>query len=265
VFYEYPTRYAAKIQTGTAFVYYRGRRTTTGPPLRPAYLGIGIVGRIQPSGEGRLRCTVADYRPFPEPVDFKHGDLYREPRANAATAVGFFFQVGVRDIDDQAYAAIVSAGLGDGDQSARSPAPDDLADDGDPRGRRYPDSGLAQEVDAVAMTLAVDHARELFPSADVVAMPHNNPGFDVLIRDSHGPATHIEVKGTVSRTPRFFLSEGERLFSERHAHAYELWVFHSIDLVSHTGILRRRPGSLIDAVDVTLAPVQWAGWLETGR
>lgn len=44
-------------------------------------------------------------------VDFKDGDRYREPEANNRKSVGFYFQVGVREIDQVAFDEICRAGL----------------------------------------------------------------------------------------------------------------------------------------------------------
>jgi hypothetical protein len=98
------------VQPGERFVYYRGGRRTHGPRVTPVYLGAGMVGHISEVG-GRFRCTICDFKPFTNPPPFKDANgLYREPEANNRRAVGFYFQTGVRTIDQAAYDAICKAG-----------------------------------------------------------------------------------------------------------------------------------------------------------
>jgi hypothetical protein len=108
--YEYPARYKGLVQPGEQFVYYRGGRRTRGPRVTPVYLGAGIVGHVTEVGD-RFRCSIRDFKPFTNPLAFKDAKgLYREPEANNRRAVGFYFQTGVRTIDQAAYDAICKAG-----------------------------------------------------------------------------------------------------------------------------------------------------------
>jgi hypothetical protein len=108
--YEYPARYRNAIQPGERFVYYRGGRRTTGSREVPVYLGAGTVGDVTEVGD-RFRCTIHNYTPFEDPVPFKDADgKYLEPEANNRKAVGFYFEPGVRTIDEDAYHAICKAG-----------------------------------------------------------------------------------------------------------------------------------------------------------
>ena len=111
------------------------------------------------------------------------------------------------------------------------------------------------------MSLAVAEAQKRFPSGQVTQMPHNNPGFDILVHLSDGSRRYIEVKGTTLAIARFFLSEGERRFSTDHAEVYSLWVFHSIDLEARLGVMVEKDGAVSDAAGVTLTPAQWIGVL----
>jgi len=110
--YEYPARYRKLIQTGEPFVYYRGRRRADGSSQTPSYLGCGRVGKITEVGD-RFRCTIENFQEFEKAVPFKRGETYREPEANLRSAVGFYFQVGVRSLDQKSFDEIVAAGLGD--------------------------------------------------------------------------------------------------------------------------------------------------------
>jgi hypothetical protein len=108
--YEYPARYRFLIQPGERFVYYRGGRRTHGPRETPVYLGAGTVGGVTEIGE-RFRCSIENYKPFKRPVPFKDAKgRYREPEANNRKAVGFYYEPGVRTIDQNTYDAICRAG-----------------------------------------------------------------------------------------------------------------------------------------------------------
>jgi hypothetical protein len=108
--YEYPARYTSLILPGESFVYYRGGRRTHGPRVTPVYLGAGTVGDVTEVG-GRWRCSIRDFKQFGSPVPFKDANgRYREPEANNRKAVGFYYQTGVRAIDQDAYDAICRAG-----------------------------------------------------------------------------------------------------------------------------------------------------------
>jgi hypothetical protein len=108
--YEFPARYRKLIQPGERFVYYRGGRRTHGSRETPVYLGAGTVGDVTEFGE-RFRCLIKNYEPFKHPLPFKDANgLYREPEANNRKAVGFYYEPGVRTIDQIAYDAICRAG-----------------------------------------------------------------------------------------------------------------------------------------------------------
>lgn len=123
----------------------------------------------------------------------------------------------------------------------------------------YASPETAAAVDRVAMDLALDYARERFPGADVRRMPHNNPGYDVLVSDG-GPVRYIEVKGTTLTEPRFFLSENERRFSEDNADLFTLVVFYGLDLDAGTAERVDRDGAIAKG-DLALEVVQWQGRL----
>ncbi|OBH31689.1 hypothetical protein A9X03_07100 [Mycobacterium sp. E1715] len=68
------------------------------------------MGDVTEVGD-RFRCSIQDFKAFEHPVPFKdENGLYREPEANNRKAVGFYFQSGVRTIDQNAYNAICRAG-----------------------------------------------------------------------------------------------------------------------------------------------------------
>src|SRR5689334_14002895 len=109
--YEFPMKYQKLVQTGESFVYYRGKRSATGGTQVPRYFGVGIVGAVTPTGDGRLRCKVINYRAFDEWVPLKRDGRYLEPGANGRPSkeVGLHFRTGVRMIDQPTFEAIVAA------------------------------------------------------------------------------------------------------------------------------------------------------------
>lgn len=237
--YEYPARYRNIIEPGEQFVYYRGRRRTaaTGPQV---YFGSGIVNEISAGGD-LFRCSITNYQPFDPPVPFKDGDRYLEPAANTSSQVGFYFQAGVRPIDQVAFDAICEAGLG---KPRRAPG--------------YADTAQARQVDEAAMTLALAEAARRWPEAEVRRMPHNNPGFDIEIRHRTGANHFIEVKGTRAPEPRFFISAGEVAYSHAHPECYSIWIFHSMDLDSGAAELVEHDGPVAET-RFELQPLQYLG------
>lgn len=129
-------------------------------------------------------------------------------------------------------------------------------------GTPYASPETAAAVDRIAMDRAVEWAETSFPAADVVRMPHNNPGYDLLVSRDGAVVRYIEVKGTTFGNPRFFLSENERRFSEDNAELYTLVIFYGIDLATETAQSVAREGGLA-VTDAELRVVQWRGALAT--
>jgi hypothetical protein len=247
VSYEYPTRYRSLIRSGERFVYYRGRRTSVGPDQPQAYFGAGIIGTITPAPNGRLRCSIEDYRPFSEPLPFRHGEDYYEKRAaGRGSQTGLHFRQGARALTEAEYSAII--------RDAGDTTDGTISDEDYPG---YASARTAAAVEAVSVALAVEEAGRRFRGAEVQPMPHANPGYDILI-GLDGDVRYIEVKGTLGQRARFFMSEGERRFSEANGDRYSLWVYCEVDLDARTGRLVERSGEL-SRTDVLLAPHQWRG------
>ncbi|PXW31277.1 UNVERIFIED_CONTAM: uncharacterized protein DUF3883 [Williamsia faeni] len=245
--YEYPARYRTLILPGEQFVYYRGRRRADGSTTTPSYLGTGVVSTVNEIGD-RYRCTITNYQPFEKPVGFKDGQTYREPPANSRKAVGFYFQVGVRSLDQIAYDAICRAGLPElPDQPGKYAAPN-----------------TAVEVDELAMALAMAEAEKRYPGDLVVRMPHNNPGFDIEVHRNGEIVQYIEVKGTKSGEPRFFISSGEIAHSRKYSNKYAIWIFHSIALTTRSGVLVTHEGAVTED-DFELEPIQYFGRALSGK
>lgn len=73
-------------------------------------LGSGVVGSVKPSHgyAQRLVCAIDDWLPFDEPLYFKdNSGNYYEP---VSKPIGFYWQVGVRRIEDAVFERIVRAG-----------------------------------------------------------------------------------------------------------------------------------------------------------
>lgn len=243
--YEYPPRYRKLIRTGERFVYYRGRRRADGSSQTPAYIGIGTVGDITEVGS-RLSCTVESYRSFKHPVPFKDGEVYREPEANQRSAVGFYFQVGVRQIDVASYDAIVAAGLG---RQAPKPATATSTKKAPLTAETTvssPVTGSADsDVQLLALSLATAEAKSQWSSAKIFRAPAGQY-YSLIVRHPNAETHHVAVKSTREPEPRVQLSEGEVAYAATHASTYSLWVFYDLDLDAATGKLIKRRGRITD-------------------
>jgi hypothetical protein len=118
-------------------------------------------------------------------------------------------------------------------------------------------------VDDFALKAACDSARATFPNDQVVIQAHNNPGFDIRVGPQDQAVCYIEVKGTLAPVPRFYLSEGERLFSESHSDHYTLIVVFNINLGSGSYRLSIHHGA-IGKEEFSLRPIQWLGMAPDG-
>ena len=104
--YEYPVMYRNVIQTGDQFVYYRGSRGKNDERITPAYLGVGVIGKItaSPHVSDCFVCEIVDYQSFPIALPFK--DSEDRPFEPGGEAGGRFYQKGVRKITDEAFRRI---------------------------------------------------------------------------------------------------------------------------------------------------------------
>lgn len=259
--YEYPARYRTLIQPGECFVYYRGRRRSDGSSQTPSYLGCGTVGQITEIGE-RLRCTIKDYQAFKRPVPFKSGDFYREPEANRRTAVGFYYQVGVRSIDQRSFDEICEIGLDRPvtKKVASAKAAGKASNAGASKSTK-PATDSNKAIDDLAMALAAAEAKKVWPDSTLFRAPARQQ-FSLAVRLSKGKTHHIAVRGTAESKPLVRLTASDISFSKTHAADYSVWVFYDIDLQRGTAKFLSHDGSITEK-DVDLEAALHGGQLRT--
>ncbi|MDZ7882574.1 MAG: DUF3883 domain-containing protein [Mycobacterium sp.] len=141
------------------------------------------------------------------------------------------------------------------------PAPEDPAaiDEASARGLGYAATAEEiQQVDDLAMKLALEEAARRWPQAQVQRMPHNNPGYDIEVRHAADCIRFVEVKGTRSTDPCFFITAGEVAHSQRHPERYSIWIFHAMDLGLGTATLTAHDGPVTET-HFELQPIQYRG------
>lgn len=249
--YEFPLMYRNLVTEGEQFIYYRGTKGKS----PSGYFGIGIVGGIRDSAvAGRLICEAVDVVFFEQSVAIKDpttDDYIEDFGPNRVHA-----SRGVRRISDEQARRII------GISQLEVPAPEAASGDrtSAPASSRAITHGFAQRketrdaifrysTDEVIRLLAAEE-----PAAVVLEMPHNNPGYDLLVEG--GTHRYIEVKGTSQGEVTFFLSEGERLYSSAHAEEYALFVIYDIDLEARTHQTARFVGEVAQG-RFTLAPTTY--------
>lgn len=136
------------------------------------------------------------------------------------------------------------------------PEPDISTDEVDELG--YASTEELQQVDDLAMSLALAEAARRWPEATVERMPHNNPGYDIEVRHQGGDIRYVEVKGTRADEPCFFITAGELAHSHRHPDRYSIWIFHDMDLNAGTATLTPHDGPVTEE-HFELEPVQYVG------
>ena len=111
--YHYPNGYINTIQTGEAFIYYRGIRRQSGTRGPAEYFGFGTIGEIwrdpeTPASASKMNqnwyCAIEEYEPFQIPVAAKRSDgtFFEQIPANR-------WRNGVRSIPLETFNAILTA------------------------------------------------------------------------------------------------------------------------------------------------------------
>lgn len=213
------------------------------------YIGCGVIGEIRASNQpGRLICDVLSVRMFQEPVPLKddEGTYYEADPTYWKDKV--YWGQGVRPLADKRFDAIVTA------------AGEPLGSDPDPASSSYADPATALAVENYSVAVAVSAMADRFGEKPTV-MPRNNPGFDLRVGQEEAAVRYVEVKGTQMAEPVFFMSDGERQFSVRHADLYTLVVVSGIDLTAGTHAAVSVRDGAVEGDDVELRPSQWRGRL----
>lgn len=253
--HAFPRRYRRQMQPGTPFLYYRGRRAAALRLPGKVYFGSAVLGAAPDTGEATLLAEVLDYVEFDEPVSIRRPD--GEYFERAAVGNTSYWRRGVRTVDDAVVAAILDRArvlaFATSPDHAASAAP--AASSGKRRAHYAKSKALMDAVERYSVDVVLALLEDEFSPECVEEMPHGNPGFDVLVsRD--GSDLHVEVKGTRQKRPVFFLSEGERLHSERQAPNYRLCVVSGIELECGTHQVHWHHDG-VQAPQVELKPRQW--------
>jgi hypothetical protein len=125
------------------------------------------------------------------------------------------------------------------------------------RNYSYPAPEVSKEVDAFAMEVAIREVKCLNPNTTVTKMEQTNPGFDILVEKDGNTIAYVEVKGTQSRIPSFFMSEMQRIFSEENADKSCWLIVYNINLVTKEYDIFRHHGAVTNN-KFTLTPVKWS-------
>lgn len=245
VSYEYPGgRYERLIVAGEPFLYHQPGQ---------GYTGMGIIGDIQASSRPKhLVCEILDCHMFDAPASLKNSKGYYYEADQAPGNI--YWAQGVRPISTAAYEAVVaSAGV-----TAAATGKGVKPNGGGGKGG-YASPEVIAAVDEYAMLTAMVWTEETFEGAPIERMAHNNPGYDIRVGPPTNPEVFVEVKGTQTGEPAFFISEGERKFSLAHAERYVLIVISGIDSMNQThGAVTVRQGA-VDGPGFELEPRQWRG------
>lgn len=240
VAYEFPDAYLTRILPGVPFVYHQAGR---------GYTGSGIVGSIRKSPlAGRSSCEILDYQSFSSDVPLRRPDGYYYEADPEAGKLNIYWAQGVRSISVPQFESIIEASV-----------------IGQPTSRPgvYASAEDALEVERASVDCAIAWLASKYPTKDVVEMPRNNPGFDLIVGEIANPDLYVEVKGTRADTSVFWMSEGERAFSVANAAKYMLIVVSSIRPSAaqpRDWKLRTRMGA-VSGDDFVLEPSQWRGLL----
>jgi hypothetical protein len=238
VHYHYPSKYRGLVQTGVAFVYYRGVARKNGKRGPAQYLGAGRIGDIWPDPERPRRwyCALESYDRFPAPVPAKVDGVNLEPISGNA------WWDGVRSLSQGIYDQVVglgtvAAGLAEpvpvpagevvistGDNLVIPPRQRTVS--GSPGGTTYRRSKRAKFIGDWAESIALRFIREQVEGATVIehrAANGETPGWDIDYVDAQGVLQRVEVKGTVAAGfTGVDLTAGELLAAAMHGPEYSL-------------------------------------------
>lgn len=110
--YHFPNQYNGRIKTGKTFIYYRGVRRKNGVRGTPEYFGIGKIGQIfrdskvpetEPKSRWQWYCSIEEYTPFKNPVQFERPDGTRYEEIKSQNLWG----VAVRSLSKEAFEEVI--------------------------------------------------------------------------------------------------------------------------------------------------------------
>ena len=254
--YEFPEgRYERWVVRGERFLYVEPRK---------GYFGCGVLGEVTDSGTvGRKVVEIAEYKALPRHVGLSAPDgSYYEADPTYWRTGNIYWAQGVRPLSEQRFEAIIGVSVPPASPPS-SPAAGGPERSGGGTGEGgYASPAVARAVERYAVDEVLAWLRQDDAGLPVVEMPHNNPGFDIRVgHDPDAPDLYVEVKGTQSVDPVFFMSAGEREFSYKNAAKYEFFVVAGIDLTAKTHVqVHHRRGAMEDDV-ATMKASQWKGRL----
>jgi hypothetical protein len=245
------------MRIGEPFVYYRGRRGVPAGEEKYAYIGTGVIGDVRPSQNvGKWMALVHDFNAFSSPVPFKLNGQYLEPvpdRGGSATG-SYFRGTSVREVSTEVLTTIL--------EIADRVAPPRTRQTRAPVASPFGSPEHAAAVDEAGMQIAMREVALRWPDAEIHRMPHNNPGFDILVvRDD--VEHYVEVKSTAGSTLRFHLSEGQRLYAIRHHDRYSLLVITGAYPTQLADASAHWRDGALEGEDLSLTPTAWLGELAT--
>lgn len=112
-----------------------------------------------------------------------------------------------------------------------------------------------------ALQLVTDLLRQRYPNVPIRQQPVHTVGFNILVGSLPQPVAYVNVKATPGPSPTFWLSEGERIFSLRHADCYILALVYQLDLATNTHRVAFHHGPLT-ADRLILKPQHWQAQLK---
>lgn len=169
-----------------------------------------------------------------------------------------YWAQGVRPLSDSTFERILAAAEVSNSVRATQVAPK-VPTGGSGGGYARPSTAL--EVERYSVRQVIAALRAEFPGFEIYEMPRSNPGFDIRVGPGEQPVLYVEVKGTQSADPVFFMSEGERAFSCRNADRYRLHVVVGIDLKTETHASIEVRGGGLQRDDCGFRATQWRGTL----
>jgi hypothetical protein len=274
--YHFPNQYRNRVVHDRRFVYYRGVRRAGGARGRAEYFGHGRIGEVwfdesslsQPrKAKWAWFCSIDDYVEFPSPVAANQQGKYFETITHARA-----WQVGVRLISEETYAAIITAaGVTQSPLApeAAPPSRDTLEEMTDLLRVRpatvsatgvivshaFRRSRRAAAIGRRAEQLVLARLWSRFSDVRWLSAEGELPGYDLDYEDA-GLRHAVEVKGTTgSYFPAIELTINEWRAAERLRDRFWLYLVASCDGAAPCVQIIRDPVSLLSANKARVSPL----------